>query len=83
MLEPFYKYRREFFQDHKKLASMMRKMSYMVIVFVVVYPFALILNDTELTTFHVTLELGLATIAFGGKVVQKKLSEKDVDKSEN
>ena len=77
--QKFLEYRRQFFKDYKGLSSMMRKMSHMIIVFVVIYPFALIYFDVELTTFHVTLELGLAGLAFGAKVTQKKLSEKDVD----
>lgn len=76
-LKRFFAYRRGFFQDNKKIASMMRKMSYMVVVFVCVYPFALLLNGVELTAIHVSLELGLAGLAFGAKVVQKKLSEKE------
>jgi len=80
-LKRFFKYRRGFFQDNKGLASMMRKMSYMVIVFVVLYPFALIYYKVELTTIHVALELGLAGLAFGAKVTQKKLSEKETSES--
>lgn len=82
MLKRFLEYRRVFFQDNKGLASMTRKMSYMITAFVVTYPFALLLKDVELTSVHVTLEIGLATIAFGGKVVQKKLSEKETTEPE-
>ncbi len=81
-LKRFFTYRRGFFQDNKGIASMMRKMSYMVIVFVVVYPLTLLYKNVELTAIHVSLEIGLATLAFGAKVTQKKLSEKDASESE-
>lgn len=77
MWKRFFERRKKFFQDHKNLESMMRKMVYTVIIFVVVYPFTLFFGGIELTSIHVTLELGLAGLAFGAKVAQKKLSEKE------
>lgn len=67
------KYIRRFFEDNKHNPSMTRLMMFVVVVSACVYPFTI----TELTTFNVTLVLGMLTIAFGGKVVQKKLSEKN------
>ena len=64
-----------FFKEGTK-ESMMRLTMWMGVVFVILYPFGLLLKDVELTTVHVSLELGIAGIAYGAKVTQKKLSEK-------
>lgn len=71
----YFKYIKGFFQTGTA-ESMMRLTMWMGVAFVVVYPFALLFKNVELTAIHVSLELGLGTIAYGAKVAQKKLSEK-------
>ncbi len=71
----YFKYIKGFFQDGTA-ESMMRLTMWMGVAFCCVYPFALLYKNVALTATHVSLELGIATIAYGAKVTQKKLSEK-------
>ena len=68
----------QFFEDSKLMASMMRLITFMTVLSCAVYPFYAIKMEGKLTNTDVAYILGALTIAFGGKAVQKKLSEKDI-----
>lgn len=73
----------QFFEDSKLMASMMRLITFITVLSCVIYPFYAIKMEGKLTVEDVTYILGALTIAFGGKAVQKKLSEKDLQKKED
>ena len=65
-------YIKQFFEDSNGNPSMMRKMSFVIVVSTLVYMFTI----KEMTMVHVGLITSLITLGLGGKLMQKKVENK-------